>query len=130
MKLPKPTNLGITFLALVVPSNCHPASYTTKSTVLTDYEYVVVGSGAGGGPLASRLALAGHKTLLIEAGSDQGSNINETVPMYCFASSEDPKMRWDYYVKHYDNATRQALDPKLVKDKGGIWYPRAGTLGG
>lgn len=38
-----------------------------------EYEYIVVGSGAGGGPLACRLAMAGHKTLLIEAGDDQVS---------------------------------------------------------
>lgn len=38
-----------------------------------EYEYIVVGSGAGGGPLACRLARAGHKTLLIEAGDDQVS---------------------------------------------------------
>jgi choline dehydrogenase len=42
---------------------------------LTGYEYIVVGSGAGGGPLASRLAMAGHKTLLIEAGDDQGAHL-------------------------------------------------------
>lgn len=32
----------------------------------TEYEYVVVGSGPGGGPVAARLALAGFKVLLIE----------------------------------------------------------------
>lgn len=47
-----------------------------------EYEYIVVGSGAGGGPLASRLAREGHPTLLIEAGDDQSSNPNTTVPIF------------------------------------------------
>jgi choline dehydrogenase len=38
------------------------------------YEYIVVGSGPGGGPLASNLARAGHSVLLIEAGDDQTEN--------------------------------------------------------
>lgn len=46
------------------------------------FDYIVVGSGAGGGPLASRLARAGHKTLLIEAGDDQTGNSNTTVPIF------------------------------------------------
>jgi hypothetical protein len=32
------------------------------------YEYIVVGSGPGGGPIASNLARAGHSVLLLEAG--------------------------------------------------------------
>lgn len=54
------------------------------------YEYIVVGSGAGGGTLASRLAREGHSTLLIEAGNDQSSNDNTTIPIFqydiCFAN--------------------------------------------
>lgn len=40
------------------------------------YDYIVVGSGAGGGPLASRLARANNTVLLIESGDDQGQNYN------------------------------------------------------
>jgi choline dehydrogenase len=39
------------------------------------YEYIVVGSGPGGGPLASNLARAGHSVLLLEAGDDQTENV-------------------------------------------------------
>jgi choline dehydrogenase len=40
------------------------------------YEYIVVGSGPGGSPLASNLARAGHSVLLLEAGDDQTENLN------------------------------------------------------
>jgi hypothetical protein len=79
---------------------------------LTGYEYIVVGSGAGGGPLAARLALAGHKTLLIEAGDDKGSSYNYTVPAYSTRSSEDESMAWDFFVRHYADDARQARDYK------------------
>ncbi|KAF2673653.1 GMC oxidoreductase [Microthyrium microscopicum] len=112
-----------------------------------DYEFIVVGSGAGGGPLAARLALAGHKTLLIEAGDDQGSNNNYTVPAYQAKSTEDPSMAWDFFVRHYANDTQQKKDYKLTYNTPnggeytglnpppgstikGILYPRSATLGG
>ncbi|KAK4197981.1 putative GMC oxidoreductase [Triangularia verruculosa] len=114
---------------------------------LTGYEYIVVGSGAGGGPLAARLALAGHKTLLIEAGDDQGQNLNYTVPAYHARVSEDPKLSWNFFVRHYPDDERQArdwktsydtpdgtvytgLDPPEGSKMKGVLYPRTGTLGG
>ncbi|OQO14054.1 hypothetical protein B0A48_00930 [Cryoendolithus antarcticus] len=112
-----------------------------------EYEYIVVGSGAGGGPLASRLARAGHSVLLIEAGDDQGGNYNYTVPGYQAAVTQDKSIAWDIFVNHYQDQTRAQRDPKYVyrlsdgsKYVGlnppsgaqplGILYPRAGTLGG
>jgi choline dehydrogenase len=34
------------------------------------YDYIVVGSGPGGGPLAANLAKAGQSVLLLETGDD------------------------------------------------------------
>lgn len=112
-----------------------------------EYDYIVVGSGAGGGPVACRLARNGHKTLLIEAGSDQSGNLNTTVPGYQGIVTEDPALRWDIFVNHYENQTRAQRDPKYTWETApfeyhvgpnpprgakprGILYPRAQALGG
>lgn len=118
-----------------------------QAVELTGYEYVIVGSGAGGGPLAARLALAGHKTLLIEAGDDQGANTNYTVPAYNARASEDEHLAWNFFVRHYADDERQArdwktsydtpdggiytgLDPPPGSKMKGVLYPRTGSLGG
>ncbi len=132
-------------------TGCAPAEDDSDSSEdalsLEGFEYVIVGSGAGGGPLASNLARAGHKVLLLEAGEDRGDSDNEAVPAFHLKSTEDQSMRWDFYVKHYADQARQAKDSKMTwetpdgklhvgpnapsgsKPKG-ILYPRAGTLGG
>jgi len=130
-----------------------------------DYEFVVVGSGAGGGPLAVSLAKKGRRVLLLEAGEDVAESRRPSlgelapydtyhVPALHTQSTEDPTMRWDYFVDHYDLQTGQGRDRALRDDKitceqggrqllcrdadpangpitpVGVLYPRAGTLGG
>jgi choline dehydrogenase len=68
-------------------------------TVKADYDYVVIGAGVGGGPLAARLAEAGFSgtlflppprppialtpttVLVVDAGHDV-QNVNTTVPIF------------------------------------------------
>jgi len=106
------------------------------------YDYIVVGSGAGGGPLAANLARAGYSVLLMEAGGDpctedktgRGRFMYE-VPIFHGLSTEYPSCAWDFFVRHYTDDAQQAKDSKRVPkqaDDGqySIWYPRAGALGG
>ncbi len=100
------------------------------------YEYIVVGSGAGGGTVAARLAEAGRSVLLLEAGGDPGKLPDPRLPedyqvpaFHAFAS-ENPAMRWDFFVRHYADEQRQRKDNKYSAAQGGVLYPRAGTLGG
>src|SRR6476660_6285670 len=95
----------------------------------SEYEFVLVGSGAGGGPLAANLAAAGHRVLLLEAGDDH-SCVYYQAPIFHAQASEDEDMRWDYFVRHYRDDHAQAEDPKHTPDRGGVLYPRGGTLGG
>jgi len=92
------------------------------------FDYIVVGSGAGGGPVACNLAKAGFRVLLLEAGQNAPTKTYE-VPSFHGLSTEDPAMAWNFYVNHYSDPARQLRDSKLVRGKG-VLYPRAGTLGG
>ena len=99
-----------------------------------DWDVVIVGSGAGGGTLAARLAENGLRVFLIEAGGDApaepvpGMPDDHDVPAFHPFASEHPAMRWDFRVRHYADAAQQSLDWKSRDDT--VLYPRAATLGG
>ncbi|WP_329104861.1 GMC family oxidoreductase [Streptomyces sp. NBC_01439] len=94
----------------------------------TGFDFVVVGAGAGGGPLAANLAASGMRVLLLDAGGAE-ENDDYLVPAFHADASEDPVQRWDYFVRHYADEEQHRRDRKLVPGKG-ILYPRAGTVGG
>jgi choline dehydrogenase-like flavoprotein len=91
------------------------------------FDYIIVGSGAGGGPLAARLAERGKKVLVIEAGRDpvtaqsvvvKNAQPREVarVPGYHGAATEDAEMSWMFSVRHYQDTARQKEDHKYQKN--------------
>lgn len=111
-----------------------------------------MGSGAGGSPLAARLALAGHSVLLVDAGEDHGTDRQVQAPALHPYTSEYNPIRWDFFVDHYADEEQGLKDSKYTyltpdgdywqkldlsddtppegSEKKGILYPRTGALGG
>ncbi|GAB1314678.1 Glucose-methanol-choline oxidoreductase N-terminal domain-containing protein [Madurella fahalii] len=110
------------------------------------YDYIVVGSGPGGAPLASNLAKAGHSVLLLEAGDDQSADITTSILALGRATVAN---RWDFFVRQYSDDAKQLKNNHLTWQRAdgslwvgngsaapadanllGVYYPRGATLGG
>lgn len=84
------------------------------------YDYIVVGAGAGGGLVASRLAKAGYRTLLLDAGPRYIDEPSTTVPLLWPLSTEETDIEWRF------RSSNSATDP----GRDSVLYPRASTIGG
>jgi choline dehydrogenase len=108
----------------------------------TPFDFIVVGAGAGGAPLAARLAERGYTVLVVEMGPDKppkppGVEGDATeVPLLHIESTEDERHSLRFFVKHFDEDPDGSLDPKVHRpanarrDERGIFYPRAQGVGG
>lgn len=93
-----------------------------------EVDYVVVGSGPGGSPVAARLAEAGYSVVVLEAGPAKGNETYYEVPSLWPRTVSDPEIRWDYFVRHYTDAAEHG--DQFVPEEDGVLYPRSATVGG
>jgi choline dehydrogenase len=99
------------------------------------FDYVVVGSGAGGGTVAARLAEAGMTVLMLEAGADPaalkagGLPEDYDVPAFHPFASENKAMAWNFMVHDFGDDAERRRCPESNPPPG-VLYPRASTLGG
>ncbi|KAJ8106559.1 hypothetical protein ONZ43_g7029 [Nemania bipapillata] len=139
--------LGSKMLRQLLAAGLLIATGALAEAAAESYDYIVVGSGPGGAPLAANLARAGFSVTLLEAGVDLGDNKNFSEISNFIAAGNDEKSRWDFFVKHSNDEAREAkyekttwrtadgsfyvgLDPPAGSTRLGIYYPRAATLGG
>jgi choline dehydrogenase len=97
-------------------------------TTSNPYDVIVVGSGAGGGTVASRLARMGKRVLLLEAGRDRGASNAYRVPAMHARATEDEELAWWFFVQHATDPAVDRTDSKFTEQ--GILYPRGSALGG
>lgn len=110
------------------------------------YDYIVVGSGPGGAPIATNLAKAGYSVLVLEAGDDQSAD--PTTSIISLAGPRDTNS-WGFYVRQYTDENLHLQNNHLTwrKPDGTLWvgsnasapagstllgvyYPRGASLGG
>ncbi|KAH7081275.1 hypothetical protein BKA63DRAFT_404856 [Paraphoma chrysanthemicola] len=123
------------------------ARVIAATTNTKEYDYVIVGSGPGGGSLAANLATSGYSVFLIEAGGDGSDDFVEEIPSLNSVAAETAPHSWSFFVEHFQNETQARRDPKYayLRSNGsyyvgldpptdarplGILYPRGATLGG
>ncbi|KAL5121974.1 hypothetical protein ACEQ8H_000190 [Pleosporales sp. CAS-2024a] len=144
------------FFHFLLPSlalaSCLNTPCTASQSVATDsntYDYIVTGSGPGGGTIATNLARAGYSVLLIEAGDNEENDIRTQI--LALTSFSNHAVTWHFFVRHSDDEERTkrykllvwrltngeywvgvdpAVDGHQNATRLGVFYPRGATLGG
>src|SRR5947209_18998164 len=79
-----------------------------KNAEQTPLDFIVVGAGAGGAPLAARLVERGYTVLVVEMGPEkpaplEGAGVENTeVPLLHSETTEDARHSLRFFVKHFD----------------------------
>lgn len=127
-------------VALSTPFQQTSTGYAENGT--NTYDYIVTGSGPGGGKdinyiatikrklilclppgtIAVNLARAGHSVLLIEAGSDDSDDITTQI----LSINPSPSVSWSFFVKHSDDLERAKRYNLMVwrLQNGELWVGR------
>src|SRR5947207_3838357 len=90
-----------------------------KDSDRTPLDFIIVGAGAGGAPLASRLAERGYTVLVVEMGPEKPAKpldaaVEDTeVPLLHSETTEDDRHALRFFVKHFDEDPAGSTDPKI-----------------
>jgi choline dehydrogenase len=95
-----------------------------------EFEYIVIGTGAGGGPVGANLAKAGRRVLVLEAGGD-GKNRRSLFKYEVPGSNprNDLELGWSYWVNSRAKQADREKQHFYVPGRG-IYYPRGTSIGG
>ncbi|KAI0270601.1 aryl-alcohol-oxidase from pleurotus Eryingii [Gloeopeniophorella convolvens] len=109
----------LSVLALTTPS-VYAALYDSPASLPNrQYDYIIVGAGAGGSVLANRLSASSSNTVLvIEAGVSDDANPNIQIPFLC-TTLANSNVDWNYTTVPQVGLNNRVVD-----------YPRGKTLGG
>ncbi|CAH1782035.1 unnamed protein product [Owenia fusiformis] len=100
-----------------------PPKVTEVNSLLTEYDYIIVGAGAAGSVLANRLSEDPKKTvLLLEAGRDDTYDDRSEIPIFC-DHLQLTKYDWQY------KTVPQKHSCKGLNDQVSFW-PSGKLLGG
>ncbi|KAL5358582.1 hypothetical protein BJX96DRAFT_183054, partial [Aspergillus floccosus] len=96
-----------------------PATYAAAQRLLKGYDYVIVGAGAAGSVLASKLSEDKDVSVLVlEAGGDNNAVFESKVPLL-FAKLFHSEHDWDYHTVEQSSLASRRL-----------YWPRGRLIGG
>ena len=101
----------------LIYSSARPRPAMSADKLDKEYDFIVVGSGAGGGPVAVRLAEAGYSVLILEAGGAE-EPYDYKVPAFHALSSENNQLAWKFYVHHYADPEQEKRDTEKLPASG------------